>query len=317
MSKMRYRTLGRTGLAVSVIGFGASPLGNEFGEADPSAGERAVHAAIDSGINFFDVAPYYGRTLAEERLGTALEGKRDQVILATKCGRYDVDQFDFSAGRVSRSIEESLRRLKTDYVDLLQVHDVEFGDANQIIHETLPALEEIRRQGKARFIGITGFPLGVLVRIASQFPVSTILSYCRSNLLINDLDTRLRPFAAEHGIGLINASPLHMGIWTEQGPPPWHPAPPDVLAAAKTAVNLLQSSHVPPSRFALRYCLDFSPVATTVVGMSTEDQVKQNLAALEYPNDPEMLGHVRQLVAPVRNRTWPSGRPENRDNGVC
>jgi L-galactose dehydrogenase len=314
---MRYRTLGRTGLAVSVIGFGASPLGNEFGETDPSAGERAVHAAIDSGINFFDVAPYYGRTLAEERLGTALEGKRDQVILATKCGRYDVDQFDFSAGRVSRSIEESLRRLKTDYVDLLQVHDVEFGDANQIIHETLPALEEIRRQGKARFIGITGFPLGVLVRIASQFPVSTILSYCRSNLLINDLDTRLRPFAAEHGIGLINASPLHMGIWTEQGPPPWHPAPPDVLAAAKTAVNLLQSSHVPPSRFALRYCLDFSPVATTVVGMSTEDQVKQNLAALEYPNDPEMLGHVRQLVAPVRNRTWPSGRPENRDNGVC
>ena len=317
MSRMRYRTLGRTGLAVSVIGFGASPLGNEFGETDPSAGERAVHAAIDSGINFFDVAPYYGRTLAEERLGTALEGKRDQVILATKCGRYDVDQFDFSAGRVSRSIEESLRRLKTDYVDLLQVHDVEFGDANQIIHETLPALEEIRRQGKARFIGITGFPLGVLVRIASQFPVSTILSYCRSNLLINDLDTRLRPFAAEHGIGLINASPLHMGIWTEQGPPPWHPAPPDVLAAAKTAVNLLQSSHVPPSRFALRYCLDFSPVATTVVGMSTEDQVKQNLAALEYPNDPEMLGHVRQLVAPVRNRTWPSGRPENRDNGVC
>jgi L-galactose dehydrogenase len=317
VSRMRYRTLGRTGLAVSVIGFGASPLGNEFGETDPSAGERAVHAAIDSGINFFDVAPYYGRTLAEERLGTALEGKRDQVILATKCGRYDVDQFDFSAGRVSRSIEESLRRLKTDYVDLLQVHDVEFGDANQIIHETLPALEEIRRQGKARFIGITGFPLGVLVRIASQFPVSTILSYCRSNLLINDLDTRLRPFAAEHGIGLINASPLHMGIWTEQGPPPWHPAPPDVLAAAKTAVNLLQSSHVPPSRFALRYCLDFSPVATTVVGMSTEDQVKQNLAALEYPNDPEMLGHVRQLVAPVRNRTWPSGRPENRDNGVC
>jgi len=317
VSKMRYRTLGRTGLAVSVIGFGASPLGNEFGEADPSAGERAVHAAIDSGINFFDVAPYYGRTLAEERLGTALEGKRDQVILATKCGRYDVDQFDFSASRVFRSIEESLRRLKSDYVDLLQVHDVEFGDANRIIDETLPALDEIRRQGKARFIGITGFPLGVLVRIASKFPVSTILSYCRSNLLVNELDTRLRPFAAEHGIGLINASPLHMGIWTQQGPPSWHPASPDVLAAAKTAVNFLQSSDIPPARFALRYCLDFSPVATTVVGMSTEDQVKQNLTALEYPNDPEVLDHVRQLVAPVRNRTWPSGRPENRDNGVC
>src|SRR5271167_4470369 len=115
---MRYRTLGRTGLAVSIIGFGASPLGNEFGETDSAAGERAVHAAIDSGINFFDVAPYYGRTLAEERLGAALAGKREQVVLATKCGRYDVSGFDFSAARVFQSIDESLRRLKSDYVDL-------------------------------------------------------------------------------------------------------------------------------------------------------------------------------------------------------
>jgi len=313
---MRYRTLGRTGLAVSVIGFGASPLGNEFGEADPSAGERAVHAAIASGINFFDVAPYYGRTLAEERLGQALEGKRSQVILATKCGRYDIDQFDFSASRVFRSTEESLRRLKSDYVDLLHVHDVEFGDVTQIVNETLPALEEIRRQGKARFIGITGYSLGVLARIASAAPVSTILSYCRSNLLVGDLDTRLRPFAAEHGIGLINASPLHMGIWTPQGPPSWHPAAPEVLAAARTAVNFLQSSSIPPARFALRYCLDSSPVATTLVGMATEDQVKENLAALDHPNNPEMLKHIQQILAPVRNRIWPSGRIENRDNGL-
>lgn len=314
---MRYRTLGRTGLAVSIIGFGASPLGDEFGETDAAAGERAVHAAIDSGINFFDVAPYYGRTLAEERLGKALNGKRDQVILATKCGRYGTDQFDFSASRVFQSIDESLRRLKSDYVDLLQVHDVEFGDPSQIINETLPALEEIRRQGKARFLGITGFSLGVMVRIASAVPVSTILSYCRYNLLVDDLDSRLRPFAAEHGIGLINASPLHMGIWTPQGPPSWHPAAPEVLAAARTAVSFLQSSGIPPARFALRYCLDFSGVATTLVGMATEDHVKQNLAALEHPNDPAILGRVRQIVAPVKNRIWLSGRAENRDNGEC
>jgi L-galactose dehydrogenase len=313
---MRYRTLGRTGLAVSIIGFGASPLGNEFGETDPAAGERAVHAAVDSGINFFDVAPYYGRTLAEERLGNALAGKRDQVILATKCGRYGTDQFDFSASRVFRSIEESLRRLKTDYVDLLQVHDVEFGDVTQIIEETLPALEEIRRKGKARFAGITGYSLGALARIASKFPVSTILSYCRYNLLADDLDSRLRPFAAERGIGLINASPLHMGVWTPQGPPSWHPAPPEVLTAAKTAVGFLQNSGIPPARFALRYCLDFSSVATTVVGMSTEDQVNRNLDALDHPNDPTALERVRQMVAPVKNRIWPSGRPENRDNGA-
>ena len=94
---MEYGTLGRTGLEISKLGFGGSPLGNEFGETDPAEGERAVHCAIDLGINYFDVAPYYGRTLAETRLGDALAGRRNRVVLATKCGRYDLAGFDFSA----------------------------------------------------------------------------------------------------------------------------------------------------------------------------------------------------------------------------
>src|SRR5271163_3149024 len=98
---MEYTMLGRTSLRVSKLGFGGSPLGNEFGAADPAEGERAVHCAIDLGINYFDVAPYYGRTLAETRLGAALAGRRDQVVLATKCGRYDVASFDFSARRIN------------------------------------------------------------------------------------------------------------------------------------------------------------------------------------------------------------------------
>src|SRR5580704_11348691 len=115
---LQKKVLGATGLIVSEIGFGASPLGNEFRKTDPAEGVRAVHAAIDQGINFFDVSPYYGRTLAEERLGIALEGKREQVILATKCGRYDAARFDFSPARLRASIDESLCRLRTDYVDL-------------------------------------------------------------------------------------------------------------------------------------------------------------------------------------------------------
>ena len=114
---MEHRTLGRTGLRVSPIGFGASPLGNEFGEISEAETTRAVHRAIYSDINFFDVSPYYGRTLAESRLGQALSGKRDKIVLATKCGRYDTNGFDFSADRVRLSIDESLRRLRTDYVD--------------------------------------------------------------------------------------------------------------------------------------------------------------------------------------------------------
>src|SRR5271170_6868682 len=108
---MEYATLGRTSLRVSKLGFGGSPLGNEFGEMDAAEGERAVHCAIDLGINYFDVAPYYGRTLAETRLGVALEGRRDKIVLATKCGRYDLAGFDFSAARIRASIDESLQRL--------------------------------------------------------------------------------------------------------------------------------------------------------------------------------------------------------------
>ena len=191
---MQYRELGRTGLKVSLIGFGASPLGDVFGVTDPAAGKYAVHLAIDNGINFFDVSPYYGLTLAEERLGDALAGKRDKVILATKCGRYSAEQFDFSAARILASVDESLRRLKTDYIDLFQAHDVEFGDVNQVIHETFPAMQKIKEQGKARFLGVTGYPLKTLMRVAKAAPVDTILSYCRYNLLIDDMDESLTPF---------------------------------------------------------------------------------------------------------------------------
>jgi len=189
---MRYRRLGRTDLEPSILGFGASPLGEEFGAIDPAEGERAVHAAIDRGVNFFDTAPYYGRTLSETRLGQALAGKRDRVILATKCCRDDLDRFDFSARRVTESLEESLRRLRTDRVDLLQIHDIEFGDRRQVLEEALPAARRAQEAGKARWIGVTGLQLELLEEVARQFEVDTILSYARYNLVITDLERSLR-----------------------------------------------------------------------------------------------------------------------------
>src|SRR5437016_3122176 len=201
---MDYRPLGKTGLRVSVIGYGASPLGNEFGPADFDEGVRAVHLALDSGINFFDVSPYYGRTLAEERLGRALEGRRDKVVLATKCGRYgkDVDDCDYSAARVTASIDESLKRLRTDHVDLLQVHDVEMvDDPDRIVTETVPALRKLQQAGKCRAVGITGLPLKILRYIAARVPVDTILSFCRYNLMVDDMDAVLTPLAREEGLG--------------------------------------------------------------------------------------------------------------------
>jgi L-galactose dehydrogenase len=306
---MDYATLGRTGLQVSKLGFGGSPLGNEFGEMDASEGTRAVHCAIDLGINYFDVAPYYGRTLAETRLGQALEGRRDKVILATKCGRYDINEFDFSAARIRRSIEESLKRLRTDYLDVFLAHDIEFVDRQQIIEEALPTMRALQQEGKCRAIGITGLQLKLLRAVAEAFPVDIVLSYCRYNLLTGEMDAILTPFVKEQGIGLINASPLHMGILTQNGPPPWHPAPDEV----KQAGRQLAEGFPNLSELGLQFCLQHPYVATTLSGMSTVEQVKQNVTAAASQPDPAILEQIRKIAAPIANRSWPSGRPENQD----
>jgi L-galactose dehydrogenase len=305
---MEYRTLGRTGLEVSKLGYGGSPLGNEFGDADPLEGERAVHCAIDLGINYFDVAPYYGRTLAETRLGAALAGRRDKVILATKCGRYDVSEFDFSAARIRASIDESLRRLRTDYLDVFLAHDIEFVTGKEIVEEAIPTMRALQREGKTRFIGISGLQLNMLRR-----KVDVVLSYCRYNLLITDLDDLLTPFVKEHAIGLINASPLHMGILTAGGPPPWHPASEEVKKAGRAIVEFCAKSGVCASDLALQFAFAHPYVSTTLAGMPTVEQVRQNVAAESNPVDETLLTEVLALIAPYNNRSWPTGLPENQD----
>jgi L-galactose dehydrogenase len=312
-NEMKYRFLGRTELEISIVGFGASPLGDVFRTTDPSEGRLAIKSAIDEGINFFDVSPYYGLTLAEERLGEGLAGRRKEIILATKCGRYGLDEFDFSARRVTQSIEESLRRLRTDYVDLFQAHDVEFGDIRQVIDETIPAMRRLQEQGKVRFIGITGYPLKTLVQIAEAVPVDSILTYCRYNLMMDDMNTVLMPAAQKHDIGVINASGLHMGILTDRGAPDWHPAPQVVKDAGRQAAAFCREQGVDLSQVALRYCFDHPLVASTLVGMSTRTHVTKNIEALRYQVSPELLNHLKSIFAPVFNHAWPSGRRENYD----
>jgi L-galactose dehydrogenase len=310
---MEYRKLGHTDLRLSVLGFGSSPLGGAFGNLDPAEGTRAVHLAVDRGINFFDSSPYYGQTLAETRLGEALKGRRQKIVLATKCGRYGVDDFDFSARRVASSIDESLRRLQTDYVDLFQVHDLEFGDAQQIIEETLPAMRLLQQQGKARFVGITGYPLKVLRQVAEAAPVDSILSYCHYNLMNTQMDEVLTTFARERGIGLINAAVLHMGILTEQGPQPWHPASPEVREAGRKVAQFCSNHGLDIADVAMRFSLDHPHVRSTLIGLGTTQQVEACLNVLENFTDVELLRQLQEMIAPAFNYAWPSGRPENQD----
>lgn len=310
---MKYRPLGKTRQQVSVIGFGASPLGNVFGRLSSALDERLVAAAIDRGINLFDVSPYYGEGLAEKRLGAALGKRRKEIILATKCGRYGKADFDFSPAGITASIEQSLRRLGTDAVDLLQIHDVEFGDICQILTETIPALEGLKRQGKTRFIGITGYWPGLLARLLEKSPLDCVLNYCHWNLFADDMDVALTPTVISSGTGLINASPLHMGLLNDAPIPSWHPAPESLRQAAVKIRSASRTRGIDPGAFAVWKCLQHPVTASTLVGFSTQIQLFSCCDALTLQPDVDLLETINQIVAPVHNVTWPEGRVENHD----
>jgi len=313
VAEMIYRVLGKTGLKVSVVGYGASPLGAEFGTIDPAEGKRAVDTAIAAGINYFDVAPYYGRTLAETRLGEFLEGKRKSVVLATKCARYDVKGFDFSQKRILASIDESLKRLRTDWVEVFQVHDVEYGTNKQVLEEAIPACQKVVKAGKARFVGITGYPVHNLKRLAEQAEIDTILTYCRYNLLDTAAEEVLVPLAKERKLGLINASPLHMRALTNTGVPEWHPAPGRVVEAAAKAAAHCKARGVDIADLAMQFVLANEAFATTLVGMSKVRHVESNVKVVGTKADPKLLAEIQEIVKPVMNVCWREGLPENDD----
>ncbi|MHC4302165.1 MAG: aldo/keto reductase, partial [Planctomycetota bacterium] len=260
--------------------------------------------------------PYYGRTLAESRLGEHLEGKREKIILTSKACRYDITDFDFSEKRVMQSIEESLKRLRTDYVDLYQIHDVEYGRIDQVIGETIPAMFKLKKQGKIRFVGITGYPLTPLRKVCEAADVDTVLTYCHYNLMDTTMDDILTPIVREKGIGLINASPLHMRVLTDKGAPSWHPAPMEVFEAAREAALLCRRHGTTISNLAMQFVLAHTDVAVTLVGMSKVRHVDANVEIVGTEADPELLAEVLEMIRPVANICWKEGLPENDDPGA-
>jgi L-galactose dehydrogenase len=311
---MRYQLLGKTGVSVSKIGFGGSPLGNVFKTISPAGDSMLIDRAIDKGINFFDVSPYYGLGLAEQRLGAALRPHRQRIVLATKCGRYGADEFDFSRAGITARLETSLRRLRTDLVDLLQVHDIEFSDIDQLLEETLPTLAELKRQGKTRFIGVTGYWPGLLAKVLQTFPVDTVLNYCHWNLFADDMDVRLTSVTRTIGVGLVNASPLHMGLLSEDSIPKWHPSPESVRQAARQTMQLCRESNIDPATLAVWRCIEHPQVASTLVGMADVTQLDSSCAALDLQPDDDLLDAVTAVIAPVFNTVWPQGKQINQDS---
>ena len=307
---MEYREIGHTGLKVSQLGFGASSLGGVFRTIDEGAAIEAVYAAIDGGINFIDVSPYYGHYKAETVLGKALRGiPRDKYYLSTKVGRYGkegVNTWDYSAARAKSSVEESMERLGIDFIDLINVHDIEFADLDQVVEETLPALVELREKGIVGHVGITDLQLENLkwvVEHSEPGTVESILNFCHY-CLNDDKLLDFLPFFEGKGIGVINASPLAMGLLSSRGVPDWHPAPKPLVEACSKATEYCKKVGYPIEKLALQYSVDNPRIASTLFSSANPENVRRNISYVEEKAPEELVAQVREIIGEQLRVSW-------------
>ena len=309
---MQTRPLGRTGLDVPILSFGASSLGQEFRQVTVDEALASVRAALDCGMNLVDTSPFYGRGMSEVLLGVALRGvPRDSYLLCTKLGRYDLAHFDFSARRVAESVDVSLHRLGTDHLDIVLCHDVEFVPLVQIVEETLPALRRIQAAGKVRFVGFSGYPQKIFRWICERTDVDCVLSYNQYTLQNTRLADETIPFLRERGIGVMNAGPFSARLLTDAPLPAWLKEPEPVKAAARRAAELCRSRGSSIAKLALQFSLADDRIATTVAGSANPANVREWAAWAAEPLDTDLVRDVQAIFAPVRNVGHVEGLAEN------
>jgi aryl-alcohol dehydrogenase-like predicted oxidoreductase len=313
---MVYNEIGKTGMRVSALSFGASSLGGVFHGIREEEGIRAVHVAVDNGINFIDVSPYYGHLKAEQVLGKALrEIPRDKYYLSTKVGRYGkdgVNMWDYSAERVTRSVYESMERLGIDYIDLINVHDIEFqaalpGGLQKVVDETLPALVKLRDEGIVRHVGITDLQPENLQWVIDHSPegtVESILCFCHYSLN-DDMLTDYLDYFEERGIGVINASPFSMGLLSSRGAPDWHPAPESLRDACKRAAEYCAAQGYPIEELAIQFAVSLSPrIATTLFSSASPANVLRSISYVEKPIDWQLVEKVKEIIGDQQRVRW-------------
>lgn len=307
---MEYRDIGNTGMKVSKLSFGASSLGGVFHSLKEETGVEAVHVAVDNGINFIDVSPYYGHLKAESVLGKALKQiARDRYYLSTKVGRYGTDgvnTWDYSATRARTSVYESMERLHVDYIDLINIHDIEFADLEQVCNETLPALVKLRCEGVVKHVGITNLNLRHFQYVIDHVPAGTvesILSFCHYTLNDDALTDYLDYFESK-GVGVINASPFSMGLLTARGAPDWHPAPEALKRLARKAAAFCQSKGVSIEQLAVGFSTSNPRIATTLFSTTTPENVLKTIKYANSPMDTELLKDIQKIFEPGFRDTW-------------
>jgi aryl-alcohol dehydrogenase-like predicted oxidoreductase len=299
-------------MKISHLSFGASSLGSVFRETNEKESFEAVEAAIEGGINFIDVSPYYGHYKAETVLGKALRSiPREKYFLSTKVGRYGkdgVNTWDYSARRVTDSVYESMERLGIDHIDLINVHDIEFqaarpGGLQLVVDETLPALFELKEKGVVSHVGITDLQLENLKWVAERAPVESILNFCHFTLnddaIVDYLD-----FFEQRGIGIVNASPLSMGLLSQRGVPAWHPAPKPLVEACQRAAEYCREKGYPIEKLAVQYSVSNPRIASTLFSSANPDNVRRNIQWANEEPDWNLVNEVKAIIGNQQRVTW-------------
>ena len=309
---MKRRLLGRTGLEVPILAFGASSLGAEFRRVTVEEALASVRVALDLGMNLIDTSPFYGRGMSEVLLGIALKDvPRDSYTLCTKLGRYDLGHFDFSARRVAESVDVSLHRLGTDHLDIILCHDIEFVPMQQLVDETIPALQRIRDAGKVRFIGFSGYPQKIFRFVCDQTDVDCVLNYNQYTLQNTRFADETVPWLVERGIGVMSAGPFSARLLTDAPLPAWLKEPESVKAAAREAAALCRARGTPIAKLALQFSLENPLIATTIAGSANPANIRDWATWAAEPIDRELLAEVQGIFAPVHNVGHVEGLPEN------
>jgi aryl-alcohol dehydrogenase-like predicted oxidoreductase len=307
---MEYRQLGNTPVSISRIGFGGGPAGgHDYGPVDEEEWKSAVHAALDRGINFFDVANVYGLGRVEELLSQALGEKRHDVVIATKCGlvwdQHRKVHRDLSRNTVLRSIEASLRRLRVDAIPLYQIH---WPDPATPIEETMETLAMCREQGKFRFLGVSNFPLDLMRRTHAILPI--VSQQVAFNLLCREPEGDMFSWCASSRVSILAHSGLAQGLLAGRrrigqivdgndvrGKSPYFSEndrreKQELLDAIRLLSNKLGR---PFSAVSIRWVLDNPEVDAVLVGVKNRQQLADNLKAIGWQLSSEERENLNYL----------------------
>ncbi|KAI9502721.1 NADP-dependent oxidoreductase domain-containing protein [Coemansia spiralis] len=320
------------------LALGCGAFSGAYGPVSQEEVVKSVRTALSNGVTLLDTSPYYNDS--EIKLGKALnelkqEFPRSSYSICTKLGRYGYQKtsFNYSVDRVASSINESMRRLHTDYLDIVLCHDVEFVDVSQIVDEALPKLFELKRQGVVHRVGISGYPLNVLLKLAQvqqerKFPLDVCLSYCNFNLhcqLLAEYEPKLRAAGVDL---IIAASPLSMGLLREDTTHEWHPGSHELKNAVEQCITLIHAhnslchseSKITLAKMAENYAFSYDKADIHLVGATTASEVEHALNAYKearalklYPDGKyanTSINHVyrqiMEMLSPFSRYTWPS-----------